>query len=161
MTPINWRTIAAIALAAALLMLGVQTLRVSSLKSSLAAEKAGRAADRDGYRRAQAEAATKALAAKVEQEKEYAQAAQMADADYNALRGRYAELLREQGAGGASSGTAAPSQGGAAAVPEVTAPVHLAVRTLSEADWMMLPALQAYADSCYVFGERLEAMNSP
>ena len=142
-------------------LLTVQQLRLTGLKSSLSAEKAGRIADQESYRRAQAEAEAKALAVKAAQEKQYAQAAKAADADYDALRERYADLLRNQGAGGSASGTTAPAQGRAPQVHEDAAAVPVGFRALSEADWLKLPALQAYADGCYAWGVKLETASPP
>ena len=149
----HWKLIG---LALLLAVISIQQLRVTGLKSSLSAEKAGRAADRSSYERAQAEAETKTLAAKAAQEKEYAKAAQSADADYDALRERYAGLLRTQGAGSPSSGTSAAAQGGAAEVHEVAASVPVGFRALPEADWLKLPGLQAYADQCFSWALSLD-----
>lgn len=150
----HWKLIG---LSLLLSLLCIQQLRVAGLKSSLTAEKAGRAVDRKEYERAQMEATAKAFAAKIKKEAEYAQAAQAADADYDALRERYTGLLRNQGAGGASSGTAPAAQGGAAQVHEVAAAVPVGFRALPEADWLKLPSLQAYADGCYAWGAQIEA----
>lgn len=144
-----------------LAVIGIQQLRVTGLKSSLSACQAARIADQESYRRAQAEAEAKAIAAKAAQEKEYAQAAQAADADYDALRERYDRILRNQGAGRPASGTTAAAQGGAPAVHEDAAPVPVGTRALPEADWLKLPALQAYADGCYAWGVKLEAATDP
>jgi hypothetical protein len=93
---VHWKLIAA---AIMLALLGVQTLRVASLKSSLSAEKAGRLADRETYKRAQMEATANAFAAKIKKEAEDAKKADAADARYADLSGQYrAAVLRYQAA---------------------------------------------------------------
>ena len=92
----HWKLIAAAILLA---LLGVQTLRVASLKSSLSAEKAGRLADRETYKRAQMEATANAFSAKIKKEAEDAKKADAADARYADLSGQYrAAVLRYQAA---------------------------------------------------------------
>lgn len=143
-------------LALLLAAIGIQQLRVTGLKSSLNECQAGRLADQESYKRAQAEAEAKALAAHIKTEKQYAQAAQAADADYDALRSRYAGIMRAKAAGGTSGRSIAAAQGGDPGVHEVAAPVPIYIQTLSDADWLKLPDLQAYADGCFVLGRKLE-----
>jgi len=92
----HWKLIATIILLA---LLSIQTLRVASLKSSLGAEKDGRLADRETYKRAQMEATANAFAAKIKKEAEDAKKADAADARYADLSGQYrAAVLRYQAA---------------------------------------------------------------
>lgn len=142
-------------LGALLTIISIQQLRVTGLKSSLSAEKAARAADRSSYERAQAEATSNALQAKIATEKKYADNADTAQAGYDALRARYDGLLRAKAAQGAGSGPVATAQGDDPGVHEAAAAVPIAVFALSESDWLKLPALQAYADQCYSFGQGL------
>lgn len=65
---------------------------VTSLQKE-ACEK-GRIADRESYKRAQAEAETLHLAALRKKEKEYEDKANKADADYGKLAGKYADAVR-------------------------------------------------------------------
>lgn len=102
----HWKLIG---LALLLAVIGVQQLRVTGLKSSLSAEKAGRLADRKEYHRAQMEATAKAYAAKIKTEKAYEaerEKADLAAADlgkqYRAIVLRYADAQR------AGSGTNLP-----------------------------------------------------
>ena len=85
----HWKLIAAAILLA---LLGVQTLRVASLKSSLSAEKAGRLADRETYKRAQMEATANAFSAKIKKEAEDAKKADAADSRADDLAARYRAL---------------------------------------------------------------------
>jgi len=92
----HWKLIAAAILLA---LLGVQTLRIAGLKSSLSAEKAGRLADRETYKRAQMEATANAFSAKIKKEAEDAKKADAADARYADLSQQYrAAVLRYQAA---------------------------------------------------------------
>lgn len=76
----------------------------------------GRIADRESYKRAQAEAETLHLAALRKREKEYEDKANKADADYGKLAGDYANALRLYAAaqGKARAAAAAPGGNGAA-----------------------------------------------
>ncbi len=67
-------------------------------------------------------AEAQALAAKQKQEAEYAQAAKNADASYDALRARYAALLRSKAGSGAAGKADLPGATQATGVPETTAP---------------------------------------
>ena len=87
-----------------LAVVGIQQLRVTGLKSSLSAEKAGRALDRKEYQRAQMEATAKAYAAKIKTEKAYEaerEKADLATADlgkqYRAIVLRYADAQGKAG----------------------------------------------------------------
>lgn len=92
----HWKLIG---LALLLAAIGVQQLRVVGLKSSISAEKAGRALDRSNYEKAQAQAAVDAYAAKIKKEAEDAKKAEAADARYADLSGQYrAAVLRYQAA---------------------------------------------------------------
>ena len=148
----NWKLIAGGCLILALI---VQTFRLQATEGALIAEKAGRAADRSSYERAQAEATSKALQAKIATEKKYADNADAAQAGYDALRARYDSLLRAKADQGAGSGPVATAQGDDPRVHEAAAAVPVAVFALPESDWLKLPALQAYADQCYSFGQGL------
>ena len=109
----HWKLIVAALLLAAI---GIQQLRVTGLKSSLSAEKAGRIADQEGYRRAQAEAEVNALAAKIKKEAEDAKKADAADARFADLSQQYrAAVLRYQAAQRAagSADLPQPTQGAA------------------------------------------------
>lgn len=97
----HWKLLLGVGLA---LLLIVQTFRLQATEDTLSAEKAGRAADRSGYKRAQAEATTNALAAKVKKEAENDRKADAADvraddyaARYRALSLRYAAAQRAAG----------------------------------------------------------------
>jgi len=80
-----------------LTVIGVQQLRVVWLKSSLSAERAGRAADRSSYEKAQAQTAVDAYSAKIKKEAEDAKKADAADVRYADLSGQYrAAVLRYQ-----------------------------------------------------------------
>ena len=147
-----WPALVAGALVLALI---VQTFRLQATEGALSAEKAGRVADRSSYERAQAEATSKALQAKIATEKKYAENADTAQAGYDALRAHYDSLLRTKAVGSASSRTAPAAQGDGSRVPETAAAVSVPVFALPEADWLKLPALQAYADQCYSFGQGL------
>ena len=93
-----------IGLALLLAVIGIQQLRVTGLKSSLTAEKAGRAADRSNYERAQAQAAIDAYAAKMETEKRHEAEREKADARAADLGRDYrAAVLRYQAAQGSAS----------------------------------------------------------
>lgn len=76
----------------------------------------GRIADRESYKRAQAEAETLHLAALRKKEKEYEDKANKADADYGKLAGKYADALRVYAAaqGKARYTIASPGGNGAA-----------------------------------------------
>ena len=92
----HWKLIIGVLLLA---VIGMQQLRVTGLKSSLSAEKAGRAADRSNYERAQLKATADAYAAKIKKEAEYAKKADAADARYADLSGQYhAAVLHYQAA---------------------------------------------------------------
>lgn len=65
---------------------------------------------------AQADATARALAAKIERERHEANVARTAQADYDALRERYAGLLRAEAAGRASRSTNMPRASEAAGV---------------------------------------------
>jgi len=92
----HWRLIVGALLLAAL---GIQTLRVAGLESSLNAERAGRKADHLSYENAQAQAAVDAYAAKIRKETEDAKKADAADARYADLSGQYrAAVMRYQAA---------------------------------------------------------------
>ena len=142
----NWKLILGVGLALALI---VQTFRLQATEGALSASEAGRAADRSSYEKAQAEAANKALQAKIATEKKYADNADAAQAGYDALRSRYDSILRAKAASGASSGTTDPAQGDGSGVHEAAAAVPVYVQTMPEADWLKLPGLQAYADQCF------------
>lgn len=102
----HWKLIVAGLLLA---LLGAQTLRVASLKSSLRAEQAARKADRASYETAQAQAAVDAYAAKVKKEAEDAKKADAADARYADLSRQYrAAVLRYGTAQGHASKTDLP-----------------------------------------------------
>lgn len=95
----HWKLIVGVLLLA---VIGVQQLRVTGLKSSLSAEKAGRALDLKEYQRAQMEATAKAYAAKIKKEAEYEaerEKADLAAADlgkqYRAIVMRYAAAQGE------------------------------------------------------------------
>ncbi len=97
----HWKLIA---LALLLAVVGIQQLRVTGLKSSLSAEKAGRALDRKEYERAQMDATAKAFAAKIKKEAEYEaerEKADLAAADlgkqYRAIVLRYAAAQGKAG----------------------------------------------------------------
>jgi len=142
----HWKLIGAAFL---LLALIIQTFRLSATEGALSAEKAGRRADRASYEKAQAQATAEALSAKLKKDAENAQAAQTADAGYNALRERYDRLLRVKAADRSSGRTIAPAEGYAPSVHE-SAPAMLdGFRPLPESDWLKLPALQSYADQCF------------
>lgn len=99
----HWKLIA---LALLLAAVGAQQLRVTGLKSSLSAEKAGRAADRSNYERAQLKATADAYAAKIKKEAEDAKKTDAADARYADLSSQYhAAVLRYQASQRAASGT--------------------------------------------------------
>jgi len=85
----HWQIICLVLLLAAI---GVQQIRVTGLKSSLLAEKAGRAADRQSYEKVQAQAAVDAYAAKIRKETEDAKKAEAADARADDLAARYRAL---------------------------------------------------------------------
>lgn len=148
----HWRLILGAGLVLALI---IQTFRLQATEGALSAEKAGRAADRSSYERAQAEATSKALQAKIATEKKYADNADTAQAGYDALRARYDGLLRAKAAQDAGSGPVATAQGDDSRVHEAAAAVPVYVQPMSESDWLKLPALQAYADQCYSFGQGL------
>lgn len=108
----HWKLIG---LALLLAVIGVQQLRVTGLKSSLSAEKAGRLADRKEYERAQMEATAKAYAAKIKTEKAHEAEREKADLaaahlgkQYRAIVLRYADAQR------AGSGTNLPQPAEAA-----------------------------------------------
>jgi hypothetical protein len=102
----HWR--AALILAAALAIV-VQTFRLSATQASLEAERAGRQSDRDTYARAQAEATSAALSAKLETEALNARKSQEADRRYADLSGQYrAAVLRYQAAQRASGSAHLP-----------------------------------------------------
>lgn len=107
--PANIRTIAAICAGLVIAALGValtlQSFRLDATQADLRAEKSGRKADHAGYARAQAEATANALADKLKVEKEDAKDRELAQAGYDALRERYAGILRTKAAGSAGGGT--------------------------------------------------------
>ena len=109
----HWKLIVAALLLAAI---GIQQLRVTGLKSSLSAEKAGRLADRKEYHRAQMEATAKAYAAKIKTEKAYEAEREKADLAADDLGKQYrAAVLRYQAAQRAAGGAdlPQPTQGAA------------------------------------------------
>ena len=117
-----------ISLALLLAAIGIQQLRVTGLKSSLTAEKAGRAADRSNYEKAQAQAAVDAYAAKIKKETEDAKKADAADsraddlaARYRALSLQYASAQRAAGkpdlSGPAKASQGPDSTSGAPVIP--------------------------------------------
>lgn len=106
--PANIRTIAAICAGLVIAALGValtlQSFRLDATQADLRVEKSGRKADRAGYARAQAEATANALAEKLKVEKEDAKDRELAQAGYDALRERYAGILRTKAAGSSGGG---------------------------------------------------------
>lgn len=85
----HWKLIG---VALLLAVIGIQQMRVVGLKSSLTAEKTGRAADRASYERAQAEATANALADKMKKDQDNARKADEADARADDLAVRYRSL---------------------------------------------------------------------
>jgi len=121
----HWRLIVGALLLAAL---GIQTLRVAGLESSLNAERAGRKADHLSYENAQAQAAVDAYAAKIKKETEDAKKADAADsraddlaARYRALSLQYASAQRAAGkpdlSGPAKASQGPDSTSGAPVIP--------------------------------------------
>ena len=107
----HWKLIVGALLLAAL---GVQTLRVAGLKSSLTAEKAGRTADRLSYEKAQAEATANALSNKLKVETENAKKADVADSRADDLAARYRALSLQYASAQRAAGKAdlpSPAQG--------------------------------------------------
>lgn len=94
----HWKLIGIAVLLAAV---GIQQLRVTGLKSSLSACHAGRLADQESYKRAQAEATALAIAAKAKKEAEYEAEREKADLAAADLGERYrAAVLRYAAAQG-------------------------------------------------------------
>lgn len=103
----NWKLIAT---AGVILALSLYAWRLDSLRAGYKAdwqtEKAGRAADRSAYEKAQAQAAIDAYTAKIKKEAEDAKKADAADARYADLSEQYrAAVLRYQAAQRAAGGT--------------------------------------------------------
>lgn len=107
--PANIRTIAAICAGLVIAALGValtlQSFRLDATQADLRAEKSGRKTDRESYARAQAEAMVQAVVEKSKVEMENAKDRELAQASYDALRERYAGILRAKAAGSSGSGT--------------------------------------------------------
>lgn len=92
----HWKLIGAAFL---LLLLIIQTFRLTATEGALSAEKAGRQADLATYEKAQAQATADALSAKLKKDAENAQKAEQADARYADLSQQYrAAVLRYQAA---------------------------------------------------------------
>lgn len=103
----HWKLIGAAFL---LLALTIQTFRLSATQGALSAEKAGRQADLATYEKAQAQATSAALSAKLKKDAENAQKAEQADSRYADLSQQYrAAVLRHQAAQRQASGTDLPS----------------------------------------------------
>lgn len=77
------------------------SFRLEAARAALEAERRARATDHANYAQAQAEAVQRALAAKLEREKEDARQAQVAQAAFDDLRRRYDGIVRAKAAGGA------------------------------------------------------------
>lgn len=107
--PANIRTIAAICAGLVIAALGValtlQSFRLGATQANLRAERSGRKADRESYARAQAEAMVQAVVEKSKVEMENAKDRELAQAGYDALRERYAGILRTKAAGSSGGGT--------------------------------------------------------
>ena len=95
-----------------LIAIGVTSIGwyVTSLQKE--ACESGRLADRESYKRAQAEAETLHLAALRKREKEYEDKANKADADYGKLASKYASAVRMYSAAQGKTRATAPSPGG-------------------------------------------------
>lgn len=124
----NWKLLLGVGLA---LLLIVQTFRLTATEGALSAEKAGRAADRSSYERAQAEATASALSNKIKVEAQYVQKADAADTRADDLAAKYRALsLRYQaaqsGAGHSDLSVAAQAaqnpdrSGGSTVIPQGT-----------------------------------------
>ena len=110
---VHWKRIIGALL---LTVIGVQTLRVAGLKSSLSAEKAGRLVDRETYKRAQMEATANAFAAKIKKEAEDAKKADAADSRADDLATRYRTLSLQYAAAQRQAGK--PDLPGASKAPQ-------------------------------------------
>ena len=99
----------------------VQTFRLQATEGALSAEKAGRAADRSSYERAQAQATVNALADKLKKDAENAKLADAADARADALAVRYRALsVQFANAQRAASGSHLPGTAQATESPDST-----------------------------------------
>ena len=85
--------------------LTVQSFRLDATQADLRAEKSGRKTDRESYARAQAEAMVQAVVEKSKVEMENAKDRELAQAGYDALRERYAGILRTKAAESSGGGT--------------------------------------------------------
>lgn len=147
---------AVLVLAALALFATVQTFRLASTQADLRAEKDGRRADRAAVVRAQSEATALALAEKLKKEKEDAEAAQLAQADYDALRQRYAGVLRSQGAGGAPGRADLPRTASATGISdEAAAGAGLPVGAIiiAQSDALICADNTAYAQAAFAWAE--------
>lgn len=134
-----------------LAVIGIQQLRVTGLKSSLSAERAGRALDRKEYERAQMEATASAYAAKIKTEKAYEAEREKADLAAADLGKQYrAIVLRFAAAQRAGSGANLPQPAEASSRPD--GPDRTAVLPVGQ---LMIP--QADALICADNTARLEA----
>ena len=107
-----------------------------------------------------AEALAAQMAVNKAKEAQYVTAAIESQSDYNDLRARYAEQLRRNQANrSASRGTSVTAEIVDTGVSEN--PAAMPELVLSADDAMKLPALQAYAQSCFTWAQKLAATNGP
>jgi len=146
-----WWAIPMLALLAALL---VTRTTLASRTSQLQAVRTEYAL----FKRDVTSAATQALAAQkainAAKQKEYADAAVSADANFDALRIRFAEQLRRQAAGGDSRAPASPAPGDRSGVPQA-APTSAGI-LVSPDDAARIADLAAYATAAHQWALSLE-----
>lgn len=115
------------------------------------------------FKKAVEQKAAEALAAQIkinrDKEAEYVQDAKAADAVNGNLRALYAERMRARSGGGSSGVASGPAQGGDTGNASTAAPLPVSVRTMPESDWLKLPDLQAYAQTCWTWAQKLAASN--